>query len=102
MRISWLDSEREFRRSKGESKETKLDMTNGIVLAALKFPSRVGPVFAQTSHPLSLMSNLQLTYEETCNSDVRLHAVSPLVCVLSARKLEGVNTVTSATMPMQR
>ncbi len=41
-------------------------------------------------------------YEETCNSDVRLHVVSPLVCVLSARKLEGVNTVMSATMPMQR
>ncbi len=42
------------------------------------------------------------SYEETCNSNVRLHVVSPLVCVLSALKLVRVNTVLSATMPTQK
>ncbi len=41
-------------------------------------------------------------YEETCNSNVRLHVVSPLVCVLSALKLVRVNTVLSATMATQK
>ncbi len=42
---------------------------------------------------------LRAWYEETCNSNVRLHVVSPLVCVLSARKLVTVNTALSATVP---
>ncbi len=41
-------------------------------------------------------------FEDTCNSYVRLHVVSPLVCVLSTPKLVRVNTVMSATMPTQK
>ncbi len=47
-------------------------------------------------------ASLEDAYEETCNSNVRLHVVSPLVSVLSALKLVRVNTVLSATMPTQK
>ena len=60
-------------------------------------------VYSLTTQRLTQRTTFSVgNYEDTCNSNVRLHVVSPLVCVLSALKLVPVNTVMSATMPTQR
>ncbi len=56
----------------------------------------------QRANTCVTFGSLSPLYEDTCNSNVRLHVVSPLVCVLSALKLVPVNIVMNATMPTQR